>query len=150
MVWGGATSIGTGAIQLAKLIGFRIYATASERHHEYLKSLGASEMFDYRDEEVVGRNVEAMKRDGATVSVAFDPVGQTNQCLEIKELKGAGLATLASAVPLGEGVPKMEGVEVKYMLPPEDKEEQREQFHFAFNVWLRERLEKGSSCRVRK
>ena len=32
---------------------------------------------------------------------------------------------------------------MKYMLPPEDKEEQREQFHFAFNVWLRERLENG-------
>ena len=39
----------------------------------------------------------------------------------MKELKGEGVATLASAVPLGEGVPKMEDVEVKYMLPPEDR-----------------------------
>ena len=52
----------------------------------------------------------------------------------LKELKGEGVATLASAVPVGEGVPKMEDVEVKYMLPPKDKEEQREHFHFAFNV----------------
>ena len=78
-IWGGGTSIGTGAIQFAKLMGFRIYATASERHHEYLKSLVASELFDYRDEEIVGRIVEAGKGDGVTVSVAFDAVGQTNQ-----------------------------------------------------------------------
>ena len=59
-------------------MGFKIYATASERYHEYLKGLGASEMFDYRDEKVVGRIAEAAKRDGATVSVALDAVGQTN------------------------------------------------------------------------
>ena len=77
LIWGRATSIGTRAIQLAKLMGFRIYATPSERHHEYLKCLGASEVFDYRDEEAVGRTVEAAKRDGVTVSVAFVAVGQT-------------------------------------------------------------------------
>ena len=144
LIWGGTASIGTGALHLAELMGFRVYATASERHHEYPKSLGASEMFDYRDEEVVGRTVEAANRDGVTVSVAFDAVGQTKQCMEIlKELKGEGVATLASAVPVGEGVAKTEDVEVKYMLSPEDEEEQREQFHFAFNIWSRERLEKG-------
>ena len=33
-------------------------------------------------------------------------------------------------------------MEVKYILPLEDKEEQREHFHFTFNVWLRKRVEK--------
>ena len=92
----------------------------------------------------MGRIVEAAKRDRITISVAFDAVGQTKQCMEIlKELKGKRVATLASAVPVGGGVPKMKDTEVKYILPPEDKEEQREHFHFAFNVWLKERLEKG-------
>ena len=125
-------------------MGFRNYTQAFEWYREYPKSLGACEVFDYRDEEVVGRVVDAPKRDGITDSVAFDAVGQTEQCMKIlKDLKGEGVATLASAVPVAEGVPKMGNVEVKYMLPPEDKEKQREHFHFAFNVWLRERLEKG-------
>ena len=32
LIWGGAASIGTGALHLAESMGFRIYATASERH----------------------------------------------------------------------------------------------------------------------
>ena len=48
VVWGGASSISSAAIQIAKLTGFTVYATASVKHHEYLKSLGASKVFDYK------------------------------------------------------------------------------------------------------
>lgn len=61
-------------------------------------------MFEHRDEKVVGRIVEATKRDGITVSVAFDALGQTEQCMEIlKDLKDEGGVTLGSAVPVAEG-----------------------------------------------
>lgn len=53
LVWGGASSMGTGAIQIAKSLGFTVYATASEKHHENLEGLGISRTFDYRNKNVV-------------------------------------------------------------------------------------------------
>lgn len=50
LVYGGATSIGKYAIQLGKLSGCRVAATASPKNHELLKSLGADEVVDYHDE----------------------------------------------------------------------------------------------------
>ena len=40
-------------MQIAKLMGFCVYATASEKHYEYLNDLGASKVFDYRVANIV-------------------------------------------------------------------------------------------------
>ncbi|KAL0478636.1 trans-enoyl reductase [Acrasis kona] len=53
LIWSGATSVGQHAIQLAKLSGLRVITTASEKNHALLRSLGADEVFDYKDEQVV-------------------------------------------------------------------------------------------------
>lgn len=144
LVWGGASSIGSGAIQVAKSFGFNIYVTASEKHHEYLKGLGASKVFDYKSEDVVQNIVKAAKADGVTVQVGFDAIGQVESCAEIlKELKGDGTAKLATAKPPPEDTPKVDGVEVKFVYPPVDEKERTEHFHFVFGVWLKEKLEKG-------
>lgn len=50
LVWAGSTSVGQFAIQLGRLAGYRVVSTASPKNHEYLKSLGADQVFDYRDE----------------------------------------------------------------------------------------------------
>ncbi|MCJ1363200.1 hypothetical protein MMC16_002307 [Acarospora aff. strigata] len=143
-VWGGASSIGSAAVQLAKSMGFSVYVTASEKHHAYLKGLGATRVFDYRGQGVVGRIVEAAKEDGVRIQMGFDGVGQLESCLEIlKELKGEGTAKLASATPLSEDSPKVQGVEVKFVAASEDEKERTEFFHFIFRVWLKEKLEKG-------
>jgi len=52
LVWSGATSVGMYAIQLAKASGLRVVTTASTDNHDFLKSLGAEECFDYKDENV--------------------------------------------------------------------------------------------------
>lgn len=104
-------------------------------------------MFDYRDEGVVGSIVEAAKEDGVTVQMGFDAVdavGVLKSCMEIlKELKGEGTAKLASAPRLLEDLPKVEGVEVKFVAAPADREERTEFFRCVFNVRLKEKLEKG-------
>lgn len=144
LVWGGASSIGSAAVQIAKLLGFHVYVTASEKHHEYMKSLGASKVFDYRGEGVVESIVKAAKEDGVTLQMGFDAVGQLQSCLDIlKEFKGDSVAKLASAVPLSKDSPKVEGVEVKFVAAPDDEEERQETFHFMFGVWLKEKLAKG-------
>lgn len=45
LVWGGATSVGLYAIQLAKLSGYQVIATASEKNFELVKSYGASAVY---------------------------------------------------------------------------------------------------------
>ena len=47
LVLGGAGGVGSAAVQIAKIKGARVFATASARNAEYLKSLGADTVFDY-------------------------------------------------------------------------------------------------------
>lgn len=50
LVWAGSTSVGQFAIQLGRVAGYRVIATGSPKNHDYLKSLGADDVYDYRDE----------------------------------------------------------------------------------------------------
>lgn len=145
LVWGGAGSIGSAAVQLAKLMGFSVYATASEKHHAYAKSLGPTRVFEYKREDAVESIVRAVRQDGVRVQMGFDAAGVTKSCMDIlKELKGEGPAKLASAISLSGVQPEVEGVEVKFVAAPADEKERTEFFHYVFNVWLKEKLEKGN------
>lgn len=46
-------SVGQYAIQLARLYSLRIITTSSPKHFDLVRSLGADEVLDYRDEQVV-------------------------------------------------------------------------------------------------
>jgi NADPH:quinone reductase-like Zn-dependent oxidoreductase len=62
LIHGGAGGVGSMAVQLAHWRGARVIATASERNHEYLKSIGADEVIDYRTTrfEDVARNIDVV------------------------------------------------------------------------------------------
>jgi NADPH:quinone reductase-like Zn-dependent oxidoreductase len=60
-IWGGSSSCGSCAIQLAVAAGWRVATTASKANFEYVKSLGASEVFDHRDSDVVEQIVKTLK-----------------------------------------------------------------------------------------
>jgi NADPH:quinone reductase-like Zn-dependent oxidoreductase len=145
LVWGGASSVGSAVVQVAKLMGFVVYATASGKHHEYLKKLGASTVFDYKNEDVLEQIIKAAKEDGVTIQIGYDAVpGALEQCIEVlKELKGEGTAKLASAPRLPEDFSEVDGVEVKFVRAPVDAKERMEHFHFVFNIWLKEKLATG-------
>jgi NADPH:quinone reductase-like Zn-dependent oxidoreductase len=49
LVWGGASSVGSMAIQLATLSGFRVVATASRGNWEYVRKCGAEWVVDYHE-----------------------------------------------------------------------------------------------------
>jgi hypothetical protein len=61
LIWGASSSVGTSALQLARNMGFKVFATASPAHHQSLKSLGALEVFDYHDSSVIDKIVVAAK-----------------------------------------------------------------------------------------
>lgn len=67
LIHGAAGGVGSTAVQLAHWRGAHVIATASARNHEYLKSLGADEVIDYRT-----TRFEDVVRD---VDVVLDTVG---------------------------------------------------------------------------
>ncbi|MCF6766545.1 NADP-dependent oxidoreductase [Thiotrichales bacterium 19S3-7] len=48
LIHAGAGGVGHIAIQLAKIVGAYVITTASEKHHTFLRSLGADEVIDYK------------------------------------------------------------------------------------------------------
>lgn len=48
LIHGGAGGVGSTAVQLARWRGAHVIATASASNHDYLKSIGADEVIDYR------------------------------------------------------------------------------------------------------
>jgi len=82
VIWGGATSVGCNAIQLAANAGYEVFATASPHNADYLKSLGAAQVFDYHRKDVVEEIVNALK--GKTMAGALAiATGSTGLCLDI-------------------------------------------------------------------
>ncbi|KKK21442.1 hypothetical protein P175DRAFT_0512856 [Aspergillus ochraceoroseus IBT 24754] len=145
LVWGASSSVGSAALQSAKIMGFTVYTTASARHHEYLKQLGADRTFDYKDADVVAQIIQAARDDGVSLHNAYDAVaGSLEPTMEIlKELKGDAVAKIAHAALLPPDAPTVEGIEAKFVYPPLDPVERQEYFHQTFRVWLTEKLASG-------
>lgn len=75
LIWGGGSSVGLVAIQIAKAAGFSpIFVTASPTNHATLKSLGATHCFDYKSPTVVDEDREAAIAAAATLTSVFDSV----------------------------------------------------------------------------
>ncbi|OQV01592.1 Alcohol dehydrogenase GroES-like domain-containing protein isoform 2 [Cladophialophora immunda] len=55
LIYGGSTATGALGIQFAKLSGYTVITTCSPRNFDYVKSLGASSVFDYNDAQAPAR-----------------------------------------------------------------------------------------------
>ena len=74
LVWGGSSSVGQFAIQILRYYGYtNILTTASKKHHQSLRDLGAKTVFDYHDDDVVRKIAEEGGEKG--VQVVFDCIG---------------------------------------------------------------------------
>ena len=105
LIWGGSSSVGSSAIQLARSSGLRVIATASEKHFDRAKDLGAAAVYDYRSPHVVADLVKVLQ--GSTCLGAFDTTGANVQdCAEILSQLGGGhvVATADPPKTLPEGV----------------------------------------------
>ncbi|KAI4697624.1 uncharacterized protein J4E84_000756 [Alternaria hordeiaustralica] len=61
LVWGGSTSVGCNAIQLAVSAGYEVISTSSPKNFDLMRSLGASKVFDYNDPSTVDKIVGVME-----------------------------------------------------------------------------------------
>ncbi|KAG9121587.1 hypothetical protein FRC07_002400 [Ceratobasidium sp. 392] len=106
LILGGSSSVGQFGIQLARIAGFSpIVTTASVQHTEYLKSLGATHVFD--------RNVDSktlQEASGGPFSLAFDSISvPSTQKLAVEALtqpSAAPGAHLAVVLPLEAALQK--------------------------------------------
>jgi NADPH:quinone reductase-like Zn-dependent oxidoreductase len=87
LIHGAAGGVGSAAVQIAKAAGARVIGTASPHNHDYLRSLGADQVIDYRavrfeevvrdvdvvlntaDAETSNRSVEVVREGGVLVSI---------------------------------------------------------------------------------
>jgi len=60
IVTGGSSSVGSNAVQLAVSAGYRVISTSSPKNFEYVKELGASHVFDYNSNMIVGDMLDAL------------------------------------------------------------------------------------------
>jgi NADPH:quinone reductase-like Zn-dependent oxidoreductase len=107
LVWGGSTSVGSNAIQLAVAAGYEVIATASPQNFEYVTRLGASRVFDYSSPTVDDDIIAAFRGKSLAGALAIG-TGSAKACADIVHAcEGrkfiASTSTPASFAPLAEG-----------------------------------------------
>ena len=107
LVWGGSSSVGALAIQLATASGAKVVAVASKHNHDFVKKLGAVEALDYKDPSIVEDAVKAIKAAGGEFVGVYDAIaneGSLKFVFPIAEKLGG--ANVAGTLPPPENVPE--------------------------------------------
>lgn len=104
LVWGGGSGLGHAAVQVARLLGSRVIATAGDESKlEMLREIGASDAINHNTEDVVRRVGEITS--GAGVSVVFDHIGGDTWAKSLGVLsKGGRLISLGVTTGESTGV----------------------------------------------
>jgi NADPH:quinone reductase-like Zn-dependent oxidoreductase len=97
LVWGGSTSVGSNAIQLAVAAGYEVITTASPRNFDYVTSLGASLVFDYNSPTVITDIIAALESRTVAGAISFGTTGAP-ACVKIVA-KATGKKFVAIATP---------------------------------------------------
>ena len=84
LIWGGASSVGQYAVQLANFLGYKVITTASARHHESLKSLGADVTLDYNKPDINDAVVAAL--NGAPLKSVYDSIATEDVIKAVHEI----------------------------------------------------------------
>lgn len=99
LVWGGSSSVGSCAIQLAVAAGYDVVAIASERNFDYCRSIGASNCFDYKLGNAVSETagaLEGKKIAGSFCALASEEV--LAECAQIVD-RCSGNKVLSTVIP---------------------------------------------------
>lgn len=89
LIWGGSSSIGSSAIQLARAAGLEVITTASIANHALVKQLGATEVFDHNNANTVD-NISNLLKPGDLVVDCISSEGTQVICGEILSRIGGG------------------------------------------------------------
>ncbi|KKY29858.1 putative zinc-binding alcohol dehydrogenase domain-containing protein cipb [Diaporthe ampelina] len=113
LIWGGSTSVGSNVIQLAVAAGYEVITTASPQRFQYVKGLGASQVFDYesptvKDDLVAafkGKKVAGAIANGGVVFSTFPGIVEACAAVVLSTEGSKFVAlTMVPAFPIPEGV----------------------------------------------
>ncbi|TVY19982.1 Dehydrogenase orsE [Lachnellula arida] len=89
LIWGGSSSVGSTAIQLALAAGLTVATTAGAHNKAYVKELGATHIFDHKDPNVV-QEISKILKTGDVVFDAIAVEGSQKACATILHNIGGG------------------------------------------------------------
>ncbi|KAG6830230.1 hypothetical protein H0H92_001670 [Tricholoma furcatifolium] len=100
LIYGAGSTSGMYMIQLLRAAGYtHILATASERHHDYLKSIGASAAFDYDDPAKLTAEVAKFVGGDGKVPIAVDCIAAEPSIAALANIVST-TATVALLLPI--------------------------------------------------
>jgi NADPH:quinone reductase-like Zn-dependent oxidoreductase len=105
LIWGGSSSVGSTAIQLAVGSGLEVISTASKKNLDYVKGLGAKHVFDHSSATVVEDILAGLK--GTDFAGAYDAISSPETLKasgEIVHQLGGGTVATVLSTPAG-GLP---------------------------------------------
>ncbi|KAF1850067.1 putative zinc-binding alcohol dehydrogenase domain-containing protein cipB [Cucurbitaria berberidis CBS 394.84] len=96
VVYGGSSSVGSMATQLATAAGIHVIAIAGAHNFDLSKRCGAAQVFDYKDASFVDKVVEAVRKSGHEFVGIFDTISipdtYSNDLAILAKLGGGHLA----------------------------------------------------------
>lgn len=117
IVYGASSSIGSMTTQLASAAGIRVIAIASSKNFGLCRDCGASDVFDYKDDNVVSDVVQAVGKD--TFVGVYDCISNAASCkITIPILEKLGGGKMATSLDLPVSVP--DNIEAARVLGPGD------------------------------
>ncbi|MGH9124262.1 MAG: NADP-dependent oxidoreductase [Acidimicrobiales bacterium] len=105
LITAAAGGVGSAAVQIALAVGARPLAVASPGNHQYLRALGAGEVFDYHDADWVQQMLAAVP---SGVDVLFDAAGGETKDQAIGAVRAGG--RVISVVPPFDPPPLERGI----------------------------------------
>ena len=129
LIWGGSTSVGSNAIQLARAAGCEVITTCSPNNFEYVKKLGASQAFDYRSPTIVEDLIAAFK--GKTSAGALSTANSWQSAVTLQDAFAATYSVVRDVIKVVEGSEGNKFVALANMAPPDLKTEVGHKFIMA-------------------
>ncbi|KAH6624025.1 chaperonin 10-like protein [Chaetomium sp. MPI-SDFR-AT-0129] len=151
LIWGGASQVGAGTIQIAaRQAGLTVFAAASPAHHARLRELGATGVVDYRSPTVVEDLLAAAEQAGVEITLGVDAVSSEQTLKTTAEVlsrfttteKKGRLATVAPW-PQGLTVPGDGSLEVEWVQGGKIWSDRKDLGELLFNQLLAGWLERG-------
>ena len=144
LIWGGGGAMAAFMIQFGKLLGFTVYTTANMKHEDRLRRLGASEVLDYNDPDVIDTLVQRANAAGLKISHAIDAVGQKDSFIASSTILAKSGGPSSKLVSLGnvpDDVPHQ--VEVFSTVAFTTFINNMDLIEYFFNDWFAEALASG-------
>ncbi|XXG98267.1 hypothetical protein Hte_004590 [Hypoxylon texense] len=99
LIWAGASSVGSNAIQLAVASGYEVFTTSSPKNFDYCKSLGAARVFDYKSPNVTQEILDAFKGKTCAGGYAIQQGSEKIVFEVVGKSEGAKFVAAAMQVP---------------------------------------------------